>query len=201
MMSDSLTYEEEARRGVYKGKTRLWQGDTVIQSESLTLDETKGDLTASGKVLTTLVITSTSAHSQAVQPPTIARAGSFVYADQERRAHYETAAQLNGEQGNVHADSITLFLAREENSLDRLEAKGKVSATVDKRVATGIQLSYQPAEEKYIITGAPVKLVEDCRESTGKTLTFFKSSDRVIVDGNEENRTQTKGGKCPGSPD
>jgi LPS export ABC transporter protein LptC len=201
VMSDSLTYEEEVRRGVYQGKTRLWQGDTVIQSESLTLDETKGDLTASGKVLTTLVISSTSAHTDAVQPPTIARAGSFVYADQERRAHYETAAQLNGEQGNVHADSITLFLAREENSLDRLEAKGKVSATVDKRVATGIQLSYQPAEEKYIITGAPVKLVEDCRESTGKTLTFFKSSDRVIVDGNEENRTQTKGGKCPGSPD
>jgi hypothetical protein len=68
-------------------------------------------------------------------------------------------------------------------------------------VATGTQLTYEPAEEKYIITGAPVKLVESqCRESTGKTLTFFKSSDRVIVDGNEENRTQTKGGKCPSSP-
>jgi LPS export ABC transporter protein LptC/lipopolysaccharide transport protein LptA len=201
VMSDSLTYEEEARRGIYTGKTRLWQGDTVIQSETLTLDETKGDLTASGKVLTTLMIGKASSPTEATQPPTIARAASFVYADQDRRAHYETAAQLNGEQGNVHADAITLFLAREENSLDRLEAKGKVSATVDKRVATGLQLMYQPAEEKYIITGAPVKLVEECRESTGKTLTFFKSSDRVIVDGNEENRTQTKGGKCPGSPD
>jgi lipopolysaccharide export system protein LptA len=137
---------------------------------------------------------------ETAQPPTIARAGSFVYADQDRRAHYETGAQMNGEQGNVNADALTLFLAREENSLDRLEAKGKVSVTVDKRVATGVQLTYQPAEEKYIITGAPVKLVEECRESIGKTLTFFKSSDRVIVDGNQENRTQTKGGKCPGSP-
>ena len=207
VMSDSLTYEEETRRGVYKGKTRLWQGDTVIQSDALTLDETKGDLTATGRVLTTLVITravsasAPAAEPVTAQPPTIARAASFVYADQERRAHYQTGAQLNGDQGNVHADSITLFLAREENSLDRLEAKGKVNATVDKRVATGLQLTYQPADEKYIITGAPVKLVEECRESTGKTLTFFKSSDRVIVDGNEENRTQTKGGKCPGSPD
>jgi lipopolysaccharide transport protein LptA len=200
VMSDSLTYEEAARVGVYKGKTRLWQGDTVIQSETLTLDETKGDLTANGQVLTTLMIVRASSQTDATQPPTIARAGSFVYADQDRRAHYETAAQLNGEQGNVHADAITLFLAKEENSLDRLEAKGKVSATVDKRVASGLQLVYQPAEEKYIITGAPVRLVEECRESTGKTLTFFKSSDRVIVDGNEENRTQTKGGKCPGSP-
>jgi LPS export ABC transporter protein LptC len=202
VVSDSLTYEEASRRGVYKGKTtRLWQGDTVIQSETLTIDETKGDLTATGKVLTTLMIGRASSPTDVAQPPTIARAGSFVYADQDRRAHYETAAQMTGEQGNVHADTLTLFLAREENTLDRLEAKGKVNVTVDKRVATGVQLTYQPAEEKYIITGAPVKLVEECRESTGKTLTFFKSSDRVIVDGNEENRTQTKGGKCPGSPD
>jgi LPS export ABC transporter protein LptC len=202
VMSDSLTYEEAARRGVYKGKpARLWQGDTVIQSETITLDETKGDLSASGKVLTTLMIGRSRLPSETAPPPTIARAGSFVYADQDRRAHYETGAQMNGEQGNVHADAITMFLSREENSLSRLEAKGKVSATVDKRVATGVQLTYEPAEEKYIITGAPVKLVEECRESTGKTLTFFKSNDRVIVDGNQENRTQTKGGKCPGSPD
>ena len=50
--------------------------------------------------------------------------------------------------------------------------------------------------------GAPVKMIDaDCQETTGKTLTFFKSSDRVIVDGNEEIRTQTKGGgKCPAAP-
>ena len=41
----------------------------------------------------------------------------------------------------------------------------------------------------------------DCQETTGKTLTFFKASDRVLVDGNEEIRTQTKGGgKCPQPP-
>jgi hypothetical protein len=38
----------------------------------------------------------------------------------------------------------------------------------------------------------------DCSETSGKTLTFWKGSDRVQVDGNNEVRTQTKGGgKCP----
>ena len=42
-------------------------------------------------------------------------------------------------------------------------------------------------------------IVDQCeRETTGKTLTFIKATDRIVVDGNEQIRTQTKGGgKCP----
>ena len=38
-----------------------------------------------------------------------------------------------------------------------------------------------------------------CDLSTlGRTLTFLKASDNVVVDGNQETRTETKGGgKCP----
>ena len=59
-----------------------------------------------------------------------------------------------------------------------------------------------PADEKYVVTGAPVTMIDaDCQEMSGKTLTFFKASDRVQVDGNDEVRTQTKGGgKCAPTP-
>ena len=59
-----------------------------------------------------------------------------------------------------------------------------------------------PADDKYIVVGAPVKMIDaDCQETSGKTLTFWKASDRVQVDGNNEVRTQTKGGgKCPATP-
>ena len=58
------------------------------------------------------------------------------------------------------------------------------------------------AVEKYVENGAPVTMVvADCQELSGKTLTFFKASDRVQVDGNDEVRTQTKGGgKCAPTP-
>ncbi len=32
------------------------------------------------------------------------------------------------------------------------------------------------------------------RETTGRTLTFVKATDTIVVDGNEQIRTQTKGG-------
>jgi hypothetical protein len=86
--------------------------------------------------------------------------------------------------------------------LDKLEATGTVTAAVDKRTVTGTRLTFSPADDSYVVHGAPVKMIDaDCQETNGKTLTFWKASDRVVVDGNNEVRTQTKGGgKCPATP-
>ena len=93
-------------------------------------------------------------------------------------------------------------LAKGENTLEALEAVGAVTAIVDKRTVTGVRLNYTTADEKYVVFGAPVRMIDaDCQETIGKTLTFWKASDRVIFDGNNEVRTQTKGGgKCPTTP-
>ena len=56
------------------------------------------------------------------------------------------------------------------------------------------------AAGRYEIAGTPGRFVDACNESAGRTLTFFRSSDRVIIDGNEEVRTESRGGKCPGRP-
>jgi hypothetical protein len=169
----------------------------------MTIDESKGDLTASGKVITQLAITDGKTADPAVKTkPMIARAESFTYSDQTRTATYATSAQLDGEQGNLSAAKLDLQLARAENALEKLEASGAVTAIVDKRTVTGTRLTYSPADDKYVVNGAPVKMIDaECQETSGKTLTFFKASDRVLVDGNNEVRTQTKGGgKCPATP-
>ena len=107
---------------------------------------------------------------------------------------------MNGEQGDLRADHIELLLAAGENRLDRLDARGAVDVTLDKRRGSGATLVYRPADERYEITGSPGRFIDECNESAGKTLTFFKSSDRVIIDGNEEVRTETRGGKCAAKP-
>jgi len=48
--------------------------------------------------------------------------------------------------------------------------------------------------------GAPVTVCADFRETTGRTLTFFKSTNTITVDGNEEFRTQMKSGSKCGEP-
>ena len=99
---------------------------------------------------------------------------------------------------------LKLQLAKDDNALEKLEANGAVVALVDKRRVTGVKLVYTQAEEKYLVTGVPVRMIDaSCEETIGKTLTFWKASDRVLVDGNNEVRTQTKSGgagKCPATP-
>ncbi len=202
IVADALTYDEVTRRGEYKGQVVLLQGPTQIKADALTIDESKGDLIATGKVVTSLALVRKDSKPGAPAPPTIGRGGSFTYTDQARRATYLTTATLDGETGNLRAEKIEIVLEPAENSLARLDATDKVTVVVDKRTVTGARLAYVPADEKYVVNGAPVTMIDaDCQELSGKTLTFFKASDRVQVDGNDEVRTQTKGGgKCAATP-
>jgi hypothetical protein len=42
-------------------------------------------------------------------------------------------------------------------------------------------------------------VLDECRrETSGRTLTYLKSSETITIDGNEQTRTQTKGSaQCP----
>ena len=198
ILSTALIYDEVKKTAEYTGQARLFQGATSINADKLTLDETKGDLTATGKVVTNLEITNKQTEAAAKPKPTIGRADTFAYADETRVATYTTNAQFDGDQGHLSAGKLELHLAKGENSLERLVATTSVSALVDKRTVTGTRLTYSTAEDNYVVVGAPVKMVDaDCQETSGRTLTFWKASDRVVVDGNNEVRAQTKGGgKC-----
>lgn len=194
----TLTYDEVSGLGVYAGQARLWQGEMTVRAETITLDDKRGDLTAVGGVVSTLPLTSASGPSQGKPTSSVGRGAEFKYDDASRRATYTKNAQLNGPEGNLSGDRIDLVLAADENALARLEASGTVRALVDQREATGMSLTYHPDDARYVMVGAPARFVEECRENTGKTLTFFRASDRIVIDGNEETRTQTRGGgKCP----
>jgi hypothetical protein len=120
-----------------------------------------------------------------------------------------TPAYLKGPQGELRAWRIEMILTPDAGKADRMEAYDTVSlgvarATGERLRATGDRLTYFAEGERYVMTGsavAPVCVVDPNRASTGKTLEFYRASDKVIVDGNEETRTQTKsGGACAVSP-
>jgi lipopolysaccharide export system protein LptA len=93
-----------------------------------------------------------------------------------------------------------MYFADAGNTLERAEAYQQVKLLAESRSATGERMTYFAGEEKYVMTGKPVKTIdEECRETTGKTLTFWRSTDRIIVDGNEEIRTLTTNSAAPAS--
>ncbi len=195
-------YDGAAGRAVYAGDATLWQGQTAIRGERIVLDQSKGDLSATGGARSTLKLDT---------GMSLGRGNEITYLEAERTVTYvgdkRTPAQLSGAQGDLRAGRIQAQLASARagagGKLDRLQADSQISLSVDRRTVSGEHLTYFAMDERYVVTGSaavPVKVVEPCRETTGRTLTFFKSADRIVVDGNEEVRTQsTGGGACSGA--
>jgi lipopolysaccharide export system protein LptA len=210
VVAEALDYDGARAKGVYTGAARLVQGDTTIKSESLVIDDKTGDLTASGGVITTTMLEGT-AKSGSKEPGkgadkdkkvdralSVATAKDFKYEDVERRLTYTGDAHMNGPEGDMKAEKIELYLKPSGDELERAEAYEALTLREQERTTTGTRLTYTTADEKYVVTGAPVTIVDQCeRETTGKTLTFVKATDSIVIDGNQQIRTQTKGGgKC-----
>lgn len=138
---------------------------------------------------------------------TTATSTDLVYDDALHRATYTTTARMVGPEGDLKGDKIELYLDDTGRGLQRLEAYTKVIfLTVTpkgaRRRGTGERLTYFAKEERYVMSGPLAHVTEqmptECRETTGRTLTFFKATDSITVDGNEEVRTQTKSAAtCP----
>lgn len=199
--AEALEYDSQARRATYTGKARLWQGATDIRAGTVALDEQKGDLSASGGVTSTLALGGAKPATGAPARGTIARGQTMTYDDAARTATYTTSAQMSGPEGDLSADRIVLALAAADRALDRIEGTGTVVARVDARDARGGTLKYFASDGRYVMTGAPVTFTEECRVTTGRTLTFFGTAGKLIVDGNEAARTVSKGGgRCTPPP-
>ena len=209
--ANTLEYDGDAGKAVYTGGAALWQGETAIRANTMTLDQARGDLVATGAARSTILLDTGAS---------VGLASEIRYQDATRTITYDSPAppqpsgapaapahvpsRLGGPQGDLTATRIEAILAKTESRLERLEGYSRVSVRVDTRVATGDRLTYFAEDGRYVMTGVatvPVKVVEDCRETSGRTVTFFKSTERIIVDGNEEVRTQSKrGGPCPAPP-
>ena len=196
--ADALDYQGGAAVAVYSGNATLWQGATAIRADVISLDQTRADLVASGAARLNIVFDTGEA---------IGRAAEIYYDDGARTITYGTQAptptpaspvtpvQLSGPQGDLRARRIDVILGETTSRVERLEAYADVEIRLGTRVATGDRLTYFAEDERYVMSGiatVPVTIVEECRQTSGRIVTFFKSADRIIVDGSEEVRTQSK---------
>ncbi|HJZ71394.1 MAG TPA: LPS export ABC transporter periplasmic protein LptC [Vicinamibacterales bacterium] len=228
VLAASMDYDGAISKVSYTGAARLFQSDTSIKGEAITLDNKLGNMTASGNVTTTTVLETTTSAKDTKggdagakggdasarggeagkdkdttvtkdRSPSIATAKDLKYEDATRHLIYTGNAHMSGPEGDMTAARIELYLKPSGDELERAEAYENMTLREQNRETKGSKLIYTPDNETYVITGAPVKIVDQCqRETVGRTLTFNKGTDSVVVDGNSQIRTQTKGGngKC-----
>jgi lipopolysaccharide export system protein LptA len=204
--AQQLVYDESAGTAVYTGSAVLWQGETAVHGGTITLDDRRGNFTAKTGVRSTWRLEDKDPKTGKVEMrTTTATSEDLAYEDAERRATYTTNARLNGPEGDLRASKIDLYLAAGGNALERLEANDAVTLRSPSRTSSGAHMTYFSADARYVMKGTPVRVLEqlpaECRETVGRTLTFFRSTDTILVDGNDQDRTQTtSGGNCPGPP-
>jgi lipopolysaccharide export system protein LptA len=200
VVGNNLDYDGKMSKGTYTGAARLVQGETAIKGDTIVIDNKAGNLAASGGVTTTTMLEQTGKDQKKERVHSIATSKEMTYQDDGRRLTYLIDAHMSGPEGDMSAAKIDLYLKESGDELERAEAFEKVTLREQSRETKGAKMIYTTANETYVVTGTPVTIVDQCkRETVGKTLTFNKGTDRIIVDGNAQIRTQTKGGNgnCP----
>ncbi len=202
----ALSYNSDTSVATYSEGARLWQGATEFRGEEIVLDEAAGNIRATGNVKTRSLLKQindeTGVQEEAI---TTGRGETLLYNDAQHRATYQTNAGVTGPRGDMTADTIDLILQADNKTLQRIEAVGTVRLEMPGRWITGESLIYYDGDGRYEMDGDPVQIIEEgegkCRETMGRTLTFFITADAVSVDGQAEVRTETSLGECPESSD
>ena len=200
-----LEHDSESSLAVYTGEARLWQGETDIQANTIILDESQGNLTATGSVRARSVQVRFNEETGELEPViTVGWGEELFYDDSLHRTTYTTDARVDSQAEDLRADRIEMYLGARGDPVERIEAYDAVTVQLRDRWAAGDRFTFIEADGRYEMAGVPVRIIEqletECRETTGRTLTFYRSVDTITVDGQAEVRTrsaQTTTGRCP----
>jgi len=199
----TMTAHRDSATATYTGDVRLWQDANVVEAANIDFDRDRRSIVARGNgrpVSTALVQLDKSGK---VTPITITST-RLTYTDDERRAQFEGGVTTRGADVTVTADHADAYLSpRSQNApseslkgqgqLDRLVAQGKVVVQEPGRKATGDQLTYTVADDKFVLSGGTPSIFDAERgKIRGDSLTFFRRDDRVLVEGKDSSPTVTQ---------
>ena len=182
----------------YEGSAVAWQGANRIEADQIDFDRERRTMEARGKVVSQLVDKAAPGGTGKTAAPafTVVRAASLDYAEASRLAYYRDNVVLTRPGLTVNSKELQAFLspAGQESSLEKAIADGAVkivSQTQDAkgkriRTGTGEHAEYFAADQKLVIEGGDPQLVDSAKgKTTGRQLTWFANSDRLLVDGEE----------------
>jgi lipopolysaccharide export system protein LptA len=116
---DRLDANSTTGRAVYSGNARLWQGDSIVEGETIDLDRQKHMLTATGQVhavfpqaQSALANPRGGARTGASKPEFWhAQGGRLTYLNDENRGHMEDKVHAHSDEGTMTADAIDFSFA------------------------------------------------------------------------------------------
>jgi lipopolysaccharide export system protein LptA len=218
--SDGMQANSKMGRASYSGHARLWQGDAVMEADSIELLREARVMNAVGNVRAVFPQAAGQSSAQTVGVQTGAKkahlwhvtAGTLTYRDAESRAHLEKNVVAQSAEQKMCAAAVDLYFTRAEKSnsngsnasapvnpaagaqqISRAVGSGGVIVEQGARKATADRGEYSAADGKFVMSGGNPTIFDAAEgTTTGHQLTFFLADDTIIVDSETGSRTLTK---------
>jgi lipopolysaccharide export system protein LptA len=203
--AEHLVADTVRGRATYSGGARLWQGQTVIEADTIELDNPSRLMVARGQVRGVFPQAAWSpaagqTAARTARPETElghVRGGLLTYWEAESRARLEQNASANLPKGSIQANRIDLFFSgpgatNSSKQLTRAVAAGEVTVRQQDLRGTSNRAEYTTSEGKFVLSeGNPTLYDSTGNTTTGRQLTFFFADDRIVVDSEEGSKTVT----------
>jgi len=218
--ADVLQANSKTGRALYSGHGRLWQGDSVLEANSIELLRDTRVLKANGNVRGVFLEASSPPRPQALAVKAEAAkpklwhvtASSLTYYDLESRAHLEQNVVAQSEDQIMRAAALDLYFtrgtaakagvangsskmdsARGAQQISRAIGTGSVTVEQAGRKAVADRGEYSAADGKFVMSGGNPTLYDgSAGTTTGRQLTFFLADGTILVDSENGSRTLTK---------
>jgi lipopolysaccharide transport protein LptA len=124
----------------------------------------------------------------------------MVYEESRREIVYTGEVAIS--QGDIRTRSpkATLTLSASGDDLETLVAGEPVEIEQGERRASGARATYTPGNERVVLVGEKVVLKDPGQQVEGRTLTFHVGDDTILVDGQEQVRTEAVIRRVPKTP-
>jgi lipopolysaccharide transport protein LptA len=218
--ADRMQANSKAGRALYSGHARLWQGDSVMEADSIELLRAARVMNATGNVRAIFPQAPGQSAAQTVsaqagpKKPKLwhATAGTLTYSDAESRARLEKNVVAQSADQKMHAAVVDLYFTRTATSnsngatastpaipapgaqqISRAVGTGGAIVEQGTRKATAERGEYSAIDGKFVMSGGNPTIFDSVEgTTTGHQLTFFLADDTIIVDSENGSRTLTK---------
>ena len=193
--AEAMKTKSQPTGAVYNGGVRLWQDANMIEAQEIDFDSTRRTVQATGGAGNSVATTLTQAGKDEKSTAVKITGARLTYVDGERVAVYEGGVTARGADFTATAKTIRVYfgssgqvktnqLVTGSSRVEKMVASGEIKIEQRGRKATGEEMVYTPAEEKFVLTGGPPSIFDAERgKITGGSLTFFRRDARVLVEG------------------
>jgi len=214
--AENLIGNSKTGRALYSGHARLWQGDSVLEADSIELQKNDRTLNAVGNVRAVFPQAAANGNPAAkpaspAKVPVLwhAQSGKLTYWDAENRAHLSQNVVVQAPEQKMTGQDLDLYFTRAKGAtlgagqgnqssqgaqqISRAVGSGGVTVQQGDRRATAERGEYTATDGKFVMTGGTPTLFDATEgTTTGRQLTFFLADATIIVDSENGSRTLTK---------